>query len=352
MSAKTGLQVDYRSLAEREPAGLDGVLGVVTFDDTPRRVPDADVPLAQIRTPVLNGNTSVCEIWRTTEPVESGQQARVRYRRAANVLFGCIAVPELEARSLGLVIRHAADVTERSALHAATEEAYREIFATLDSVGYGHLLRVWNYLPEINLDSFGTERYWQFNKARRDALIASGRDVTGNVPAACALGSATGSPLVIYFLASKSAPVAIENPRQINAYDYPPKYGPRPVFARASMLQDSSTAMLFISGTASIVGHETCHVGDAGAQTRESLVNVEALLGEANRVARGTRFGLRELVYKVYVRHSSDLPAIQAQFTSAVGPAAPVVFLRADICRPDLLVEIEAIGRHSLNGDT
>jgi enamine deaminase RidA (YjgF/YER057c/UK114 family) len=339
MSFKTGLHVDYLPLAERTPARWDGVLGVVTFEDKAANLASTDVPVAAINTPVLGGSTDICEIWRTPGPVESGQRARVRYRRDENVLFGCIAVPE-SAIAPG----------SRSTLHEATEQAYREIFSVLDSVGYGHLLRVWNYLPQINVDSFGTERYWQFNKARRDALIACGRDVIGNVPAACALGSATGSPLVIYFLASKSAPITIENPRQVSAYDYPPQYGPRPVFARASVLEQASATMLFISGTASIVGHETFHVGDAGAQTKESLVNIEALLSEANRVAGVARFALGELAYKVYVRRSEDLPAIQTQLSAALGAGAQIVYLKADICRHDLLVEIEATGGHSANG--
>jgi len=333
MSAKGGLQVDYAPLAERDPARWDGLLGVVTFDEPPPALNGTDVPVAEIRTPVLEGSSDICEIWRTARRVESGQGARVRYRRDENVLFGCIEVPEIDSPADGT----------RTALHAATEEAYREIFSVLDAVGYGHLLRVWNYMPGINADSFGTERYWQFNKARREALMACGRDVTGNVPAACALGSA-GGPVVIYFLASRSAPLVIENPRQVSAYQYPPKYGPRPVFARASVLQDSAATMLFISGTASIVGHETFHIGDVGAQTRESLANIEALLGEANRVAGAARFALGSLAYKVYVRHSTDLPVIRAQVTSTVGARAQVVYLKADICRQNLLVEIEATG--------
>ena len=56
-----------------------------------------------------------------------------------------------------------------SALHIATEQAYREIFATLDELAYPHLLRVWNYLPQINVDTHGVERYRQFNSARRNA---------------------------------------------------------------------------------------------------------------------------------------------------------------------------------------
>jgi enamine deaminase RidA (YjgF/YER057c/UK114 family) len=155
----------------------------------------------------------------------------------------------------------------------------------------------------------------------------------------------TGSPLVIYFLASRAAPTAIENPRQVSAYEYPPQYGPKPAFSRASVLRETSGAILFISGTASIVGHQTVHAGDVAAQTRETLVNIEALLGEANRVSGAPRFDMDTLAYKVYVRNSADLPLIQSQLHTALGPQSQVVYLQADICRQDLLVEIEAIGR-------
>jgi chorismate lyase/3-hydroxybenzoate synthase len=333
MTLEAGLQVDYLPLAAQASARWDGVLGIATFDGgAVKRAPSSalanDVPVAEIRTPVLGSTGEVCEIWRTRQPVESGQRARVRYRRGDEVLFGCISVAE-----------------STSALHTATSEAYREIFATLDELAYPHLLRVWNYLPQINVDTHGMERYRQFNSARRSALVASGRDVTGNVPAACALGSVNGSPLVIYFLASREAPTVIENPRQVSAYEYPPQYGPKPAFSRASVLREASGSILFISGTASIVGHQTVHAGDVAAQTRETLVNIEALLGEANRVSGAPRFGLETLAYKVYVRNSADLPLIQSQLHTALGREAQVVYLQADICRQDLLVEIEAIGR-------
>jgi chorismate lyase / 3-hydroxybenzoate synthase len=357
MAVEAGLQVDYLPLAAQVSARWDGVLGIAAFDVSPSSaLPANDVPVVDIRTPVLGSTGApqpgeVCEIWRTHQRVESGQRARVRYRRGDEVLFGCISMAESERRQeserreAGRGEASADRNGDTSALHTATREAYQEIFATLDELAYPHLLRVWNYLPQINVDTHGMERYRQFNSARRSALIASGRDLTGNVPAACALGSVNGSPLVIYFLASRKAPTVIENPRQVSAYEYPPQYGPKPAFSRASVLREASGSILFISGTASIVGHQTVHAGDVAAQTRETLVNIEALLGEANRVSGAPRFGLETLAYKVYVRNSADLPLIQSQLHTALGQEAQVVYLQADICRHDLLVEIEAIGR-------
>jgi enamine deaminase RidA (YjgF/YER057c/UK114 family) len=277
----------------------------------------AEVPAAHVHTPVLGSN--VYEIWRTDQRIESGQYARVQFRRTQDLLFGSISL------------------TEASGLHTATEQAYREIFATVNELGYPHLARLWNYLPQINVETEGLERYRQFNSARRNALIAYRRDLTGNVPAACALGSIAGSPLVIYFVASRQAVTAVENPRQVSAYEYPEQYGPKPAFSRASILGNT----LFISGTASIVGHESVHVGDVTAQTRETLANIEALVGEANRVSDAGRFSVNTLAYKVYVRHATDLPLVRSQLHTQ----AQVLYLLADVCREDLLVEIEALGR-------
>jgi chorismate lyase/3-hydroxybenzoate synthase len=336
MGLRTGLHLDYLSLAELEAARWAGVVGVATFDGSGPGLRETDVPVAEINTPVLGEAGNLCEVWRTKQSVESGQRGRVRFARTADMVFGCIAVPENSRSPL-------ATEADQTPLHDATEQAYREILGTLDELGYPHLIRVWNYVADINRDTHGVERYRQFNSARQAALLASGRAVTGGVSAACALGAATGSPLVVYFVASHTAPTFIENPRQVSAYNYPPQYGARtPVFSRATVLHEPDGMTLFISGTASIVGHQTIHAGDTAAQTRETLTNIEALLDEANRVTGSEAFTLDALACKVYVRHAADLPLIQAELRTALGATSRAVYLQADICRRDLLVEIEA----------
>lgn len=351
MRAPTGLHLDYVSLAEYEAARWADVLGVATFNREPAGpAASGEIPVAQVNIPVLLGTADIYEVWRSGQPAESGHRNRVRFRRSENLLFGCIAVAESEL--CGEQDREAGGAQARSTLHAATEQAYREMCATLDAVGYQHLLRVWNYLPDINRDSHGIERYREFNRARQDALRASGRALAGSVPAASALGATSGSPLVVYFLAARSAPTFIENPRQVSAYRYPHQYGSHtPAFSRATLLRQRDRLTLFISGTASIVGHRSIHVGDTAAQTRESLTNIQALLEEANRVERGARFALSSLAYKVYVRRPADLAVIRAQIAPALDTATRVIYLQADICRQDLLVEIEATGMCPLKAD-
>jgi chorismate lyase / 3-hydroxybenzoate synthase len=349
MGIPAGLHLDYLSLAEYQAARWSEVLGVATFDPAPQPVGGAaDIPVAQVATRLLGG-ADVHEVWRCGQPVESGQRNRVRFRRSESLLFGCIAVPEALPTLTAVAAGTRAAPAAASALHVATVGAYRDICATLEAVGYPHLLRVWNYLPDINLDSHGSERYRQFNTARQTALREAGKPLTGQVPAASALGASRGSPVLVYFLAGREAPVYIENPRQLSAYRYPRQYGPHsPVFSRATLLRQRGSLTLFVSGTASIVGHRSIHVGDAAAQTRETLANIEALLEEANRVERRARFTLGSLALKVYVRRPADLPVVRTQLTARLDPSQPLIYLQADICRQDLLVEIEATGMCAL----
>jgi len=334
--APTGLHLAYVARAEH-PAHWDDVLGIATFNGTPAAAAGAaGIPIAQVSTPVLPPETHLYEVWSSGRPAESGQHQRVRFRRSEEMLFGCITLAEAD---------FAAPAHAPSSLHAATAQAYAEICATLEAQRYPHLLRVWNYLPDINRDSQGTERYRQFNSARQCALQACGRAQSGSVPAASALGATSDSPVVVYFLAGRSAPVFVENPRQVSDYHYPRQYGTHsPLFSRAALLRQPQSLTLFVSGTASIVGHRSLHIGNTARQTRETLTNIEALLSEANRVTRGAHFELDSLAYKVYVRRPEDLALIQSELAATLGSQAQVIYLQADICRQDLLVEIEATG--------
>ncbi|HJW24240.1 MAG TPA: Rid family hydrolase [Rhodocyclaceae bacterium] len=304
-----------------------------SFGDWP-----GELPVQQVLAPVLGGTENVRgEAWQSSSACHSSEAFGIRYRRDGHVLFGVIDVDEADFPL----------TAEATPLQRATEEAYRRIFRLLDREGYSNLWRVWNYLADINGASHGLERYRQFNIGRQQAFVGSGRLAEGNVPAACALGVRSG-PLTIAFLAGRTPPVPLENPRQVSAYRYPAQYGPRsPVFSRAAMVHLPGQEMLLISGTASIVGHRTVHVGDVAGQTRETVANIEALLAEAGKVSRTGPFTLPELNCRAYIRDAADFPVVRQVVEEALGGAA-VVYVEADVCRADLLVEIEAVASHRL----
>ncbi|MEO7774124.1 MAG: hypothetical protein ABIT61_05410 [Steroidobacteraceae bacterium] len=318
-------------------AGISSdILGLSIFCADEVSLDAVDAPVARVRIAPVGDQHAVCEVWRAPGPFRTGKIGPVRYRANQTLAFGCLELSEAS---------FAASHHPRTALSAIVESAYAEIFGCIDSLGFPHLVRVWNHLPEINSNTSGFERYRQFNEARHRSFLACGRQTAGNVPAACALGTPAGTALVVYFLASSQAGTIIENPRQVSAWNYPSQYGAfSPLFSRAILTNVSTHPELFISGTASIVGHRSVHPDDAADQTREAATNICALLGEANRVINKSVFDKEHLRYKVYVRDPADYAAVADVLHAIVQPLASPVFLRADICRSDLLVEVEAVG--------
>ncbi|MDP2247637.1 MAG: hypothetical protein Q8J65_05860 [Nitrosomonadales bacterium] len=309
------------------------LLGAISFDATitPKK-PEmgTEMPCIQVSMPLLSQSISSCEVWLSTGSVSSGRFGEVRYRHDGETLFGVIELAQLPGSA------------ETLPLQQATESAYRQIFALLDKERFPHVYRFWNYMPDINGFNHGLERYHLFNIGRQDAFLSSGREVAGSLPAACALGTRNG-PLAIAFIAGHTPTLAIENPRQIRAYQYPEQYGPRsPTFSRASLLRHAHEDILLVSGTASIIGHETLHVGDVLAQTRETLTNLQAVAMEANRLIDQVKFSLKNMCYRVYVRHASDMPTIRDEMQRVIKGELQATFIQADICRQDLLLEIEA----------
>jgi chorismate lyase / 3-hydroxybenzoate synthase len=241
------------------------------------------------------------------------------------------------------------DAATAGGLHAAARQAYTDLFEVLARSDCPHLLRLWNYIAHINApDTDGVERYRHFNAGRQQAFIDARRSAFDGTPAACALGTAVG-PLRVFFLAGRRAPLAIENPRQVSAYRYPASYGARsPTFSRAALADmGAGRQALFISGTASIVGHATLHIGDVRRQTEESLANMAAVR-EVAALRAGAAFDVSVLVYTVYLRRPGDLAVVREVFERHVGAhsaaAREAIYLQADICRAELLVEIEAHG--------
>lgn len=241
------------------------------------------------------------------------------------------------------------DARHAGGLRGAATQIYRELFELLACTGRPYLWRVWNYMACINEVAAGLERYRQFNVGRQEAFLEAERSAFVGAPAACALGTSHG-PLTVHFIAGRQQPEAVENPRQVSAYHYPSAYGPSaPTFSRAALVDlGAGREALFISGTASIVGHDTRHAGDVRRQTEETLDNIDAVVTRA--VAGSALSGphahdMSRLDYTAYVRHEADLAQVRDTLERRLGnvPAANrAVYLRADVCRSDLLVEIEA----------
>lgn len=224
-------------------------------------------------------------------------------------------------------------VIERTdALEHDARETYARLIQQARAAGYPYFVRMWNYLGDINEEEQGRERYQLFCAGRHDAFVAAGYHHDVDLPAASAVGM-RGRGLVTYFLAAREPGVQVENPRQVAAYRYPAEYGPKsPSFSRATIWNDR----VFISGTSSVLGHATVHRGDAGAQLEETLLNIETVLAQTGRTLKNV------ISAKTYIRHASDYDLIASRLN---GLLPSNLYLEADICRADLLLEIECVAR-------
>jgi len=233
--------------------------------------------------------------------------------------------------------------TDRFREHAYT--AYRDLLNTVDTTAHGYLVRIWNYFPSINLGNGDSEKYRQFSIGRAEAFEEAGI-IDGIIPAGTAVGTSDSS-LTIIALLSKHDFRPTENPRQVSAYNYPRQYGPRsPKFSRGTCIATQDQHLFLISGTAAIVGHESRYPYRTDLQLEETLENLNCLIGQASgEVGDERESGLdSKNMLRVYLRDPEELDEVADRLLECLGGIEDnVVFLQADICRRELMIEIDGV---------
>jgi hypothetical protein len=239
------------------------------------------------------------------------------------------------------------------AVEAETAAAYSAIAEQVDAAAASHPVRFWNYIPNIHRASGrgasgeSLDRYMVFNAGRYAACAGwlGGEDAFPRLLATASGVGHDGTDLVIHALSAATPGVAVENPRQVPAYRYSRRYGPRPpCFARATVLapaSDHGRTRLLVGGTASVRGEASVHIGDLPAQFKETLENLTALVRAAPGAAATADLASFTDVRIYYVR-PVDLPALRTMCDKAFSTTR-LEYIRADLCRQDLLVEIEGV---------
>jgi chorismate lyase/3-hydroxybenzoate synthase len=313
------LQVGYAMASVESALADSNVLAVIGFGGNapasrdPRYLRVGLESLSASSNPV----SAPLEIWRGSGPVESGVEGAIRWASDGDYTFAAIELDEIAHADLA----------------GAACAAYALLGAWCDAHPARHVLRIWNYLDAINEGSGDDERYRLFCSGRAagmTGLFAKG------YPAATAIGLRDGRRVLqMYWLCARHAGMPMENPRQLSSWRYPRRYGPAaPNFARA-MRAPTQPPQVYISGTAAIVGHASHHADDIAAQLEETLANLDSLLTTAH-------FGPRD-AWKVYVRRAQDVPLLHTMLRERLGVDTPLLLLHGDICRAELLVEIDGV---------
>jgi chorismate lyase / 3-hydroxybenzoate synthase len=278
-------------------------------------------------------------------------------------LHAILGIYEERARVRGLVFFELSSeplekLDDPSAFGERVARSYRQLEALVEQHGCAPL-RFWNYVPRI-CDPFGDgqTRYEVFNAARRSV----NRTGVLGAPAAASAIDIRDPRFVVQLLAGPAPAVGVANPRQIQPWDYSRVYGAVPpsffrgAALRADVYRSARLPAGFVAGTASILGERTHHAGDLAGQLHETTLNLACVSAGIAGCARSWPLGhaldreVREALdryqaLRVYVVREQDETAIRRFVSRQFAKLESAEFVHADLCRPDLLVEIEGMLR-------
>jgi enamine deaminase RidA (YjgF/YER057c/UK114 family) len=208
---------------------------------------------------------------------------------------------------------------------------------------YGHVIRQWNYIETMLDVREDVQCYQVFNDVR---TIAYGKsEFPTGYPASTGIGQAAGGVILEFIALDPAAGIAVTpltNPRQVDAHLYSPEVlvgeahralpaKSRPKFERGKRVLGPEDEAIFLSGTAAILGEESVGGESVEAQTLTTIENIEAVVPG------------RPLSHlRAYVKREGDIPLVRKVLTAAY-PTVPTLFVKADVCREELLVEIEGV---------
>jgi len=267
--------------------------------------------------------SSPCESWWYRGPVS--------YRCIGNVAVA-------ECADFVAAVRQVPD-GDTADIRGTTRRVYDELLGAVEAPGPLTIVRAWNYFSRINEGEGDLERYRQFSVGRAESFEANGlADLRS--PPGTATGGPAGTPFSVVLLASRHPCRLVENPRQMSAFQYPPDYGPRsPRFSRGGVLSLPCGGVFLISGTAAIIGHASCRTQGVEGQAAETFRNLESLLGSAGLPADLTSLD----AVRVYLRKERDFAAVRPLVEERFGPGTRITYLRSDICRRELDLEIDGV---------
>jgi chorismate lyase/3-hydroxybenzoate synthase len=231
-----------------------------------------------------------------------------------------------------------------------TLEAYVSIAEQLAAGAHRHPVRFWNHVPFITDPAdAGRDNYMVFNAGRFRAFsdwYGGPARFERDVATASATGH-WGRDLIVHCLATDAAGAAVNNPRQVAPYHYSQRFGPLPpCFARATKM--ASNDLLLVGGTASVRGEDSVHIDDLASQCRETYLNLAALVsaGIGKKLSPSVKLprllaSFRDLrVYFCDRAHEREIEqSVQENFPNL----RHLEMLHADLCRAELLVEIEGV---------
>lgn len=226
----------------------------------------------------------------------------------------------------------------------------------LENFPINSIVRQWNYIEQITAFQGTYQNYQAFNDARGDFYARTTWD--DGYPAATGIGASHGGILIdldaVVFTSESDFATPLDNKLQVAAHAYSDhvliseqKKKATPKFERAKSMTFGNEGVVYISGTAAIRGEESLHDAGLAQQLHITMENIDYLVSEENLVASGVpakrSSGLSML--RVYLKEKSFVDEAK-KLIEEYKLSIPVSYLWADVCRDELLIEIEGIAMY------
>lgn len=219
------------------------------------------------------------------------------------------------------------------------------------------IVRQWNYIEDIvGISPEGHQHYQVFNDARTRFYHTA--EWTDGYPAATGIGTRGGGVRIdIDAMVVREGAIRIyplDNPLQVPAHAYSPKVllgegnKTTPKFERAKAVVYPRGMMIYVSGTAAIRGEESLAEMNVEKQAVATLENITYLISHRNLTDAGidvTREPVLQYL-RVYLKRKEDEVPVRRLLEKAC-PGLPVACVVADVCRDELLIEIEGVAETS-----
>jgi len=118
-----------------------------------------------------------------------------------------------------------------------------------------------------------------------------------------------------------------------------------PKFERAKAIVSGNSCLLHVSGTSAIKGQFSLDASDAVTHTSLTMENIYKLISVENLRKQGLHPAQPEAIpcyFRVYVKKPEDYLKVKTTCEKYIKDVQ-AIYLKADICRPELLVEVEGV---------
>lgn len=246
---------------------------------------------------------------------------------------------------------------------AQSEEVLAKLGAVLAAEGMdiNTIVRQWNYIERItHVPEYegANQHYQDFNDARSHFYAKT--EWKGGYPAATGIGTSHGGIMVevdaVALKCRKCAAVALDNALQVAAHDYSQnvligvadkifRHKTTPKFERAkAVVSPDSGLQVYISGTAAIRGEASLTDVGIEQQTVTTLENIEYLISRQNLRKHGIKAEKTPeiQIFRVYLKAESLLEPAR-KIVCERYPQVAALYVLTDVCRDELLIEIEGV---------